>query len=239
MSNFSWWPALQMPKKTATGGWAHGIGQDCLLCAGASGDRVVCTACEAAMPTPDAACVRCAIALPRAGICGECLAHPFAFDDALARFEYRFPLNHLVQRFKYAGDLAAGRWLAGQLARCVHGERPDLIVAPPLTAAGLARRGFNQALELAKGVGRRLRVPCDIDGLHKERDTAPQPGLGRRERRANLRGAFRCDLRLHDLHVALVDDVMTTGATADTLARLLKRAGARRVSVWALARTPG
>jgi ComF family protein len=239
MSNFFGVPALPLPKKAAGGAWGRWIGQDCLLCAGASGDRVICPACEAALPAPRSACTRCAIGLPHAGICGECLAHPFAFDDALARFEYRFPLNRLVHRFKYAGDLAVGRWLADELAQCVAGERPDLIVAPPLTAAGLARRGFNQALEVAKRVARTLRVPCDIDGLAKDRDTAPQPGLGRRERRANLRGAFRCELRLDRLHVGLVDDVMTTGATADTLARLLKQAGARRVSVWAVARTPG
>jgi ComF family protein len=223
---------------SVTDRFARWIGQDCLLCAADSGERVICAACAAELPRAGSACVRCAIALPHAGICGECQAHPFAFDDAVARFEYGFPLDRLVQRFKYAGDLAAGRWLARQLAQIVSGERPDLVVAPPLTAAGLRRRGFNQALELAKEVARTLRVPCDLHGLAKSRETSPQPGLGRRERRANLRGAFRCDLRLNDRHVALVDDVMTTGATADTLARVLRKAGARRVSVWAVARTP-
>jgi ComF family protein len=177
--------------------------------------------------------------MPRDGTCGECLSRPFAFDAAAAVFEYGFPVDRLIHRFKYAGDLAVGKWLALQLARRVRAlPRPDLIVAPPLTPAKLRERGFNQALEIAKRVAPVLAVRCDIAGLAKVRETSPQPGLGRRERRANLRGAFRCDLELGGAHVALVDDVVTTGATGDILARALKKAGAERVSVWCVARTP-
>jgi ComF family protein len=226
---------LPLPKFSA----ASLLGQDCLLCAGASEDRMLCVPCEAALPFLAQRCPRCAIPMSRFEVCGECLARPFAFDDAACRFEYRFPVDRLVQRFKYAGDLAAGRWLALQLAHlAMQAPRPDLVVAAPLSPSRLRERGFNQALELAKVVARSLRVPCDIGGLAKTHETAPQPGLGRRARRANLRGAFRCDIDVAGAHVALVDDVLTTGATADTIARELKRCGAARVSVWAVARTP-
>jgi predicted amidophosphoribosyltransferase len=102
----------------------------------------------------------------------------------------------------------------------------------------LRARGFNQAVEIARPIARQLRVPFSVDGLARTRDTQPQPGLRRRQRRANLRDAFRCDLRLAGEHVAIVDDVMTTGATAEALAAVLQAAGAGRISVWAVARTP-
>jgi ComF family protein len=198
---------------------------------------VICRACEAALPTLGTACAACAIALPQDGICGECLSRPFAFDDAAACFEYRFPLDRLVHRFKFAGDLAVGRWLATQLADRVANTRPDVVVAPPLTPSRLKERGFNQALEIAKIVARRVGARCEIAGLVKVRETLPQPGLTRRARRANLRGAFRCRLDVTGKHVAVVDDVMTTGATMDAVAAALRRCGAARVSAWSVART--
>jgi ComF family protein len=214
-------------------------GQDCLLCAGRSANRLVCEACACSLPRLDAACRCCAIALAHAGICGPCQRRAPSFDEAFAAFEYRFPLDRLVQRFKYSGDLAVGQWLAMRLAERVAGcERPGLLVAPPLAAVRLRGRGFNQAVVIAKALGKRLGIRHSPDALSKVRDTSPQPGLGRRARIANLRGAFRCHARFADEHVAIVDDVMTTGATAESLARVLKAAGAARVTVWAVARTP-
>jgi ComF family protein len=236
MSNSSVLRTLRLPISWAT----HLFDQDCALCGSASRDRLVCVACDRALPRLRVACARCAAPLAQAGLCGECLRGAPAFDEAAAAFEYRFPVDRLVQRFKAAGDLAIGRWLALQLLERVRpAERPDRIVAPPLSREKLRRRGFNQALEIAKHVGRALRVPVDLAALEKVRDTPAQQGLTRRERRANLRGAFRCARRFEGEHVAIIDDVVTTAATANALARLLKRAGAARVSVWAVARTPG
>jgi ComF family protein len=216
------------------------LAQDCMLCAGASGNRLVCVACTSALPRIAHACVHCALEIPQPGTCGVCQRRAPSFDAAFAAFEYRFPLDRVVQRFKFAGDLAAGKWLALQLAGRVAGtERPDLLVAPPLARSRLRERGFNQAVVIAKIAGRALGIPHSPDALSKVRDTSPQPGLGRKARLANLRGVFRCDARFAGEHVAIVDDVMTTGATADALARVLKAAGAGRVSVWAVARTPG
>jgi ComF family protein len=207
-----------------------------MLCLAAG--NIVCEACQAALPRIEAACRRCAIALPLAGVCGQCQREPAAFDDAIACFEYRFPLDRLVQRFKFGGDLAAGRWLAGELGRVLEGVNADLIVVPPLAPSRLRERGFNQALEIAKVVSRTHGFALAARAIDKRRDTAPQPGLSRTQRAANLASAFHYARRFDDLHVAIVDDVLTTGATAHALATVLKDAGAQRVSVWALARTP-
>jgi ComF family protein len=191
------------------------LGRDCLLCMERAADGMVCRACAAT--------------LPRAA----------RFEGAVACYEYRFPVDRLVQRFKFAGDLAVGRWLSLQLAQRVRGEpRPVVIIPMPLTSRRLRERGFNQAGQIARVVARSLRVPCAHRALERTRDAPPQSKLGRRARRANLRGAFRCRVRLDGRRVALVDDVITTGATARAAAQALLRGGASRVDIWAVARTP-
>jgi ComF family protein len=210
-----------MPKFSAALAW---LAQDCLLCGATSGDRAICGRCEAGLP---------------ALACAECRTHEPHVDEIVAAFDYAFPVDRLIHRFKFAADLAAGRWLAMRLAARVRAlERPQLLVAPPLGAARLRTRGFNQALEIAKVIGGELGVRVALRGIEKARETPPQHGLGRRERRANLRAAFRCALALDGEHVAIVDDVITTGATAAALASELKAAGAGRISVWVIARTP-
>jgi len=210
-----------------------------VLCLAPSAGRVVCAACEAELGGCANACPGCALALPPGMACPACRAQRFAFDAALARFDYRFPVDRLIHRFKYGGDLAVGRWLAERLAeRALDAARPDLLVVPPLAAARLRERGFNQAVEIARVLARRLHVPLDRRLVRRRRATAPQARLGRRARQANLRGAFECARDVRDAHVAIVDDVLTTGATADAIARVLKDAGAARVSVWAVARAP-
>jgi ComF family protein len=213
--------------------------QDCALCLADSHERLVCRACERDLEGESQGCERCASPLTGDGRCLACRGRRFAFDAALARFDYRYPVDRLVRRFKYAGDLAVGSWLAQRLAeRAEPMPRPDVLVAPPLATARLRERGFNQAIEIARVVGRRLRVPVDAHAIERRRDTPPQARLDRRARQANLRGVFECVRDLKGSHVAIVDDVLTTGATADALARVLKEAGAARVSAWAVARAP-
>jgi ComF family protein len=213
---------LQLPKKQAAWG-----GQDCVLCGSDAGSTLVCASCDERLP-------RCARDAARS------LTARAAFDNAFAAFDYRFPIDRLVHRFKFAGDLAIGRWLARQLAQRVSDfERADRIVAPPLTQASLRARGFNQALEVAKVVARATGSRVDLDAVIKVRDTAPQPSLGGRARRRNLRGAFECRRDFSGLRVVVVDDVLTTGATAEAMARALKDAGAVRVDVWAIALARG
>jgi ComF family protein len=236
MSNSAWDGAIQLMKKAA-----GAFGQDCALCGSPSRDAMLCESCVDSLPRIAHACARCAIPLAsKALYCGACVKrNRHAFDDALAVFEYGFPVDRLVQRFKYAGDLALGRWLAASLADAASRlPLPDVLVAPPLAAPSLRRRGFNQALVLARHAARSLGLRCELQAITKIQETMPQQGLDRRQRLANLRGAFNCSLRLDGAHVAIVDDVITTGATADTIAALLRAHGAGHVSAWAVARTP-
>jgi ComF family protein len=225
--------AGRLLKKSAT--WSG----PCALCLAEAGGGRVCGDCERSLPRPGTACPRCALPMPSDQACGRCLAHPPAFDAARCALEYRFPVDRLVQRFKFGGDLALGRWLGEALAQAVEREaRPDLLVAAPASRARLRERGFNQAVVLARIVAAAGGHRLDVGAIEKLRDTRPQQGLERAERHANLRGAFRVRAALAGAHVAIVDDVMTTGATAEALAGALRQAGARRVVAWVLARTP-
>jgi len=189
--------------------------QDCALCGALSGRTLICAACEHSLPRSD----------PAPGL--------------VARYAYAFPVDRLVQRFKFGGDLAVGRWLGERLAeRAGSRPRPDWLVAPPLAAARMRERGFNQAHELARTVGHSLGIPVAWRGVARARDTRHQPGLGRAARRANLAGAFTCARDLRGRRLAIVDDVLTTGATAEALAAALRRAGAASVDTWVVARTP-
>jgi len=147
-------------------------------------------------------------------------------------WRYEFPCDGLVQALKYRARLA----LAGFFARN-RATRPipevDLIVPMPLHPARLAERGFNQALEIARHLGR----PIAPRGVLRVKDTLPQTELPYEERAKNVRGAFLCRLDLSGASVAVLDDVMTTGATLNELARVLKRAGATRVENLVIART--
>jgi ComF family protein len=154
--------------------------------------------------------------------------------------QYRFPANKLVQAFKFNRQLAAGRVLAGLMCEHIVNEgipRVDALVPVPLHAWRQFRRGFNQSHELAVHVGKTLGIPLQATGLRRRRHTRAQSGLDRSQRRRNVRGAFRWAAHQPLCpHVALVDDVMTTGTTVAECARVLKRAGARRVDVWLAAR---
>ncbi|MBL0143385.1 MAG: ComF family protein [Betaproteobacteria bacterium] len=157
----------------------------------------------------------------------------------MTAFDYRFPIDRLVRRFKFSSDLATGAYLGDALARAVEkAPRPDLILASPASSARLRERGFNPALLLARRVGANLGIPVESRVLAKIRHTAPQSGLDRTARRRNLHGAFAVRRRLDGMTVAVVDDVMTTGTTLSALAGVLKAAGAVRFSGWVVARTP-
>jgi ComF family protein len=153
---------------------------------------------------------------------------------------YAAPVDRWQPRFKFHQDLAAGRLLAGLLAEaCAGSPRPQVVVPVPLHHARLRARGYDQALELARTVARTLRLPLGASLLVRRRATAPQSELDAAARRANLRGAFGVRPRSAlPAHVALVDDVMTTGATLHAAATALREAGVARVDAWVCARVP-
>ncbi|WP_310450321.1 ComF family protein [Sulfuritalea sp.] len=211
--------------------------QDCFLCAAASGDNLLCPACSAGLPYLSAErCPLCALPTPGAAVCGACLKQAPHFDATQAVFRYEFPLDRLIQSLKYAHRLASANFLGRALAQLAAPLRPDLVLPVPLAPARLAERGFNQALELARPLARALGVPLELSRIHRRRDTAPQASLPWKERKRNIRRAFECEIDLTGKTVLVVDDVMTTGATLDELARTLKAHGATRVENSVLAR---
>ena len=219
----------------------------CLLCGSDGGTaRDLCPPCAADLERNRIACPRCALPLQTAApLCGECLQREPPFDAAFAPFLYGHPLDLLVGKLKFGRSLAAGRVLAELWFDAVVAAapaRPDLLVPVPLHASRLRERGYNQALELARPLARALRIALDEKVLSRVKATAAQSNLDAKTRRQNLRGAFRFNAAALPepmlAHVALVDDVMTTGTTLRECARVLKRAGVARVDVWALARAP-
>lgn len=226
--------------------------QACALCARIAGDAGLCADCERSIAMPRSACPTCA--LPSPGIamrgpsdghddavpCGHCLAHPPAWDAAIAAGAYAFPLDRLVTRLKYAGDLPLAMTLGECLARAARMRgavaRVDTLVPMPLAPARQRERGCNQAREIARAVARMTGLPI-AGGLRRTRHAAAQASLAWRERSRNVRGAFEAGAALAGARVALVDDVMTSGATAAAATSALRRAGVARVEVWVVART--
>ena len=214
----------------------------CLVCAEAAPPETdLCPACRASLPWNDRACPGCALPMATTGSpCGACLCRPPPLGEAHAAFVYAFPLDRLLPRLKFHRDLAAGRLLAGAMAaRFAALPRPDALLAVPLHRARLRRRGYDQALELARPLARALDLPLLEGALVRTRGTAPQSELDAAARRRNLRGAFVAPAPAPlPAHVALVDDVMTTGATVHAAAIALRRAGVARVDAWVCARVP-
>ena len=222
----------------AAGGCAAALlPQDCFLCAAPSGDNLLCPACEASLPRlTGERCPVCALPTPAANTCGACQTRPPHFDATQAAFRYEFPVDSLIHSLKYAHRLAAADFLGKVLARPAARFAADLIVPVPLATPRLAERGFNQALEIARPLARATGAPLEIRHIHRHRDTTPQAGLPWKERAKNIRHAFECELDLTGKTVLVVDDVMTTGATLDELARTLKAHGAARVENRVVAR---
>ncbi|MEA3299871.1 MAG: ComF family protein [Pseudomonadota bacterium] len=215
----------------------------CLCCGLPSGRPLdLCPGCEAALPVLGPGCPRCAIPLPTPALCGECLRQPPAFARVIACHSYGPPVKGLILALKQRRDLAAGRVLGELLAARIAAtlpadDRPDLLVPVPLHWRRRLGRGFNQALELARPVAAALGIAL-APGLARRIRHLTQEDLGRDARRRQLRGAFRVTRPLAGERIALVDDVVTTTGTARALADALRRAGAGRVEVWCMARTP-
>lgn len=227
-------------------------GPTCVLC-GSPGQLLsldLCSGCDQDLLRNSHACLVCAE--PMGGVqserarlkCGACLRRPPRFDCAVCPFLYTYPLDHMVRGLKYRDRVVDGRVLGGLLATAIETRGatvlPQRLIPVPLAPRRFRERGFNQAMEIAGVLEHRLSIPVMTDLLERARDTAEQAGLDRRARRKNIRGAFTLRQRPAGEpvpgHVALVDDVVTTGSTANEIARLLRRAGVERIEVWAVAR---
>ncbi|WP_228141561.1 ComF family protein [Marinobacter sp. X15-166B] len=199
------------------------------------------------MPLNRQSCRQCALPLPTAAAdlrCGECLRDPPHFQRALAPWCYQFPVDRLISHYKYQRQYACGRPLIDGLVQHLHDQgcftpprRPELIIPSPMHPDKRRQRGFNQAEDMAERVSRCAGIPWSVNVLQRIRRTAPQSGLDRHQRLTNLSNLYRVTGAV-PARVAIVDDVVTTGATARAMASALRRAGARNIEIWALARTP-
>lgn len=213
----------------------------CLVCGDQGHEaRELCRACYSSLPRNLACCGRCALPLPVAvPECEKCQVESPPWGDLWVPYEYGWPLDFLETRFKFGGSLAAGRVLSDAwMDAGPPPSMPELLLPVPLHLTRLRTRGYNQALELARPLGRRYRVPVVHDMLYRARRTEAQSGLDAAARIGNVRAAFAVRRVPVHKHVAIVDDVMTTGATLVECTRALLAAGVERVDVWALARTP-
>lgn len=222
------------------------IPSQCAVCRG-WGTQAICTACTERFAAPVPRCERCALQVPSGvSTCGACLVDPPSFDGALAAVDYAHPWSTLIAQFKFhaAMDLsqAFSTSLHAAQQQRAGSPAPDLLLPVPLSAQRLRERGYNQAWELTRRVARLRDAKADPHLLLRVKDTPHQLALPPDQRSANVRGAFAVEpLRRAELRgrsVAVIDDVMTTGATFGEIARVLKQAGASRVEAWALARTP-
>ena len=210
--------------------------QDCLLCTSASAEHPICDSCIQELPVIKEACPVCALPSPRELVCGRCLAQPPHFSRTLAAWTYEFPLDRIIQAFKFHHRLELAPWFARSLARRLDLRSP-LIIAMPLHRTRLAERGFNQALEIAKHVADFAGGKLLHSAVHKRRETLLQSELPLEARAKNVRNAFQCTEVFNRNAVVVVDDVMTTGATLNEMARVLKHAGAGQVINLVVART--
>lgn len=218
----------------------------CVLCgAPGAGGRDLCAGCAAELPYNRRACARCALPLatPTSAdtLCGSCQRRPPPFGRALAALRYETPIPTLIGGLKFRGRLNHARLLGQLLAAAVPGRpsrMPQVLIPVPLHPERLARRGFNQSLEIARVVAHTLDLPVDTRCCRRVLHTPPQTGLDEPARRRNMRGAFAARTPWPWRRVAILDDVVTTGSTVSELALVLRRAGAESIEVWAVARTP-
>ena len=227
--------------------------QSCLLCKSAHGGNIgLCDDCQKDLPWhTEPHCPQCGLLSFNHQLCGHCLKSPPDFDATLALFTYDFPLAALLQRYKYGNMLNLSHSFADLMAAHLLRHRVqtnhistksiDLIIAMPMHPQRLQERGFNQALEIAKLLAKKLNVPLDYTVCIRNKLTPPQASLPLKERVKNIRGVFSVNeahkINLKGLKIALIDDVMTTGASLNELAKTLKKAGASHVECWVIART--
>jgi ComF family protein len=207
----------------------------CPRCAGPSA-RGLCTACRGSLPRLGRTCRRCGLPWPPPRCPAE--THAWSLEAVVAPFGFGPPLDGLIHEAKFRGGRSMARALGLVLAEALqaHGADVDAVIPVPLHPVRLRARGYNQADEIARPIAQRLRVPIVVAGITRVRPTDAQSALGAPERRRNLHGAFAITCTVPHGRYALVDDVITTGATINALATVLRTAGAGHVHAWAIAR---
>ncbi len=228
-------------KRFLVDGWRQLSAPPCRLCAtNAAGP--LCMACVESLPWNDCACERCAQPLPTMQrLCVRCQRRAPPYDHAESSFRLEAPIQQMIYGLKSHARLDNAELLARLMTRARPSfvEDHSLLVPVPLFRHRLRRRGYNQALELARGLAKRLQLRCDGLAVTQIRASRDLTRLNRPARRREVRGAYAVDpARVRGQALVLVDDVMTTGATVESISRLCRQAGAASISVWTAARTP-
>ena len=212
--------------------------QACLLCkAPSNNDLDLCQACLNDLPWHSpSSCPQCGLNSYEGQRCGACITASPDFDTTKALFNYEFPINVMLQQYKYRHSLPIAQSFASLMLRFKSASKFDLIIPMPLHPQRLKERGFNQSLEIARLISKPLEIPVR-HVCERIKFSAPQASLPMKDRVKNMKGAFICNEDLSGQNVILVDDVMTTGASLIALAKAVKAKGAAHVECWLIART--
>jgi len=210
--------------------------QPCFLC-GKINTQAICADCQNDLPYLQTACTHCGRDLPISDICGNCSAQPPLFHQAKALFSYTYPMDILIQVAKFQRNFAILKMLGDLMGQHFKQEKlPNLLIPIPLHRKRLHERGYNQAREMAKNISFHTGIAWNDSLCQRIKNTPQQARLSARKRRRNLKNAFTVnELPQEWQHIVLIDDVMTTGSTANELAKMLFKAGARRIDVWCCA----
>ena len=211
----------------------------CLICRQPSRQRLaLCAQCQAKLPFNNLSCRICAQPLATAGlVCGDCQLHTPYYDLTIAPLAYRDDVRQLIIELKFQGRLRNAKLLAELFLKALKpGERPHCLIPIPLHPKRIRERGYNQSLEIARQLAAVTGIRMDPYSTRRRRYTDRQADLGLKEKRNNVRGAFEVIQEDLPEHVAIVDDVMTSGHTVNEFARVLKKSGVKKISVWAMAR---
>lgn len=209
----------------------------CVLCQAAS-YQDICTACLHELPRLSPThCPTCLLPVPTSQTCGTCLRRPPAWDQVTAALRYTYPVDALIQALKYRSNLPLAPILAELLlAKLPQNNLPDYVIPVPLHPARLRDRGFNQALEISRYLCKKTGCKLLSNACSRTRHTPSQTEIPWKKRKQNVRRVFACQQNFSGKRVALVDDVMTSGATLNELAKVVLRQGAASVQIWVVAR---
>jgi len=211
----------------------------CLICRQPARQRLaLCAPCHAKLPFNKQSCRICAQPLAAAGLdCGDCQLHTPDYDLTIAPLAYRDDVRRLIIELKFQGKLRNAKLLAELFVPHLNlREPPHCLIPIPLHSKRMRERGYNQSLEIARWLAAVTGISIDPYSTRRRRNTRRQADLDLKEKRGNVRGAFEVIKEGLPEHVAIVDDVMTSGHTVNELARVLKKSGVKKVSVWAMAR---
>ncbi len=216
-----------------------------MLCDSEVDEKIsLCKACRADLPRVKFACKVCALPMNsdvKSSLCGQCISQVSYVDYAINLFHYATPVDYLISKMKFQQQLSVAAVLADLLKTHIESSKlehglPDALIAMPLYKKRLANRGFNQSLEIVKPLVKSQNIPILLNTIERSKDTTAQTKLSKQARKKNVSGCFSLLEKPVESHIVIVDDVVTTGATTNELAKLLKKSGVEKVGVWSLAR---